>query len=246
MKVVKFGALRVGQTVKKIVPIVNNSPASITFHLGMTPSTLALQDKTTMKLSPLNEITLAPKGGTAKVELVFSPKCRIPQFTEEVFINSPLDFLVYYCSESQVLLECAGLFQPLFVVSGSCQGTEIQLDATSIPFGAVVQKSSSSRKLIMSNTGDIGARLVCSSVSVRWSSKVVYRFKWDVKKFGPDFRIVPSEGYLSPGMEVPFDITFHPVEISNDIRYDVSSIIVVLFLRSTVPALFFSEFEMHH
>ncbi|ELT89592.1 hypothetical protein CAPTEDRAFT_222082 [Capitella teleta] len=185
MKVVKFGALRVGQTVKKIIPIINNSPASITFHLGITPSTLALQDTATLKLAPLTEVTLAPKGGTSKVEMVFSPKCRIPQFAEEV------------------LLEFAGLFQPLFVITGSCQGTEIQMDVASIPFGAVVQKSSSVRKLIMSNTGDIGAR-----------------FKWELKKFAPDFSITPAEGYLSPGMDVPFDVTFHPVDISNDIRYD--------------------------
>ena len=54
-------------------------------------------------------------------------------------------------------LECAGLFQPLFVVSGSCQGIEIVLDSDAIPFCAVVQKSSSTRTLVMSNVGDIGA-----------------------------------------------------------------------------------------
>ena len=60
----------------------------------------------------------------------------------------------------QVLLECAGLHQPLFVVQGSCQGIEISLDSDAIPFGAVVKKSSSSRNVIMNNTGDIGAKLV--------------------------------------------------------------------------------------
>ena len=102
------------------------------------------------------------------------------------------------------MLECAGLFQPLFVVSGSCQGIEISLDSEAIPFGAVVQKSSSARKLIMVNTGDIGAR-----------------FKWDHRRFEPDFSITPTEGYISPGMEVPFEVTFHPQEISQDIRYEV-------------------------
>ena len=65
---------------------------------------------------------------------------------------------VYLWNGLQVMLECAGLFQPLFVVSGSCQGIEISLDSEALPFGAVVQKSSSSRKLMMLNTGDIGAR----------------------------------------------------------------------------------------
>ena len=55
-------------------------------------------------------------------------------------------------------MECAGMYQPLFVVSGSCQGIEISLDTAAIPFGAVAQRSSSSRKLLMQNTGDIGSR----------------------------------------------------------------------------------------
>ena len=58
----------------------------------------------------------------------------------------------------QVQLECAGLLQTLFVISGSCQGLEIALDVDSVLFGAVVQSSSSTRQFIMNNTGDIGAR----------------------------------------------------------------------------------------
>ena len=37
----------------------------------------------------------------------------------------------------------------------------------------------------------------------------------------PDFTIVPDSGYLAPGMDITFDITFHPVEVALDIRYDV-------------------------
>ena len=55
-------------------------------------------------------------------------------------------------------MECSGMSQPLFVVSGSCQGIEISLDTNSVPFGSVVQKSSSVRKLVMTNSGDIGAK----------------------------------------------------------------------------------------
>lgn len=51
------------------------------------------------------------------------------------------------------------------------------------------------------------------------------RFKWDVRKFSPDFSVSPTEGYISPGMEVPHDIIFHPQEVNTDIRYDVSIII---------------------
>ena len=51
----------------------------------------------------------------------------------------------------------------------------------------------------------------------------VCRFKWDVKKFAHDYSISPAEGYISPGMEVPFEVTFHPKEINNDIRYEVTT-----------------------
>ena len=66
-KTVKLGAVRVGQTVKRSIPIVNKSPASISFRLGFTPSTSALQDKGVLKYHPQEEITLEGKGGTAKV-----------------------------------------------------------------------------------------------------------------------------------------------------------------------------------
>ena len=49
------------------------------------------------------------------------------------------------------------------------------------------------------------------------------RFKWDVKRFRPDFSISPEVGFITPGMDVTFEVTFHPKEIAQDIRYDVSS-----------------------
>ena len=35
-----------------------------------------------------------------------------------------------------------------------------------------------------------------------FSGVCLYSFKWDADKFAPDFSISPTEGYLSPGMEV--------------------------------------------
>lgn len=49
-----------------------------------------------------------------------------------------------------------------------------------------------------------------------------FRFKWDVSHLGPHFSISPTDGYISSGMEVMFDVVFHPQEISADIRNDVS------------------------
>lgn len=58
----------------------------------------------------------------------------------------------------QVIMESFGMSQPLFVVRGSCHGIEIKLDSDHVPFGAVVLHSQSSRRILMMNTGDIGAR----------------------------------------------------------------------------------------
>ncbi|KAK7505819.1 hypothetical protein BaRGS_00003090 [Batillaria attramentaria] len=184
-KTVSLGARYVGDVVKKYIPIVNNSPAPITFHLAFTPSSPKLQSAEVLSVAPTGQITLDPRGGTTKVEIIFKPKTRIPAFTEEV------------------LLECAGLSQTLFVLRGSCVGMEVNLDTDALPFGTVYQRSQTTRKLIMSNTGDMNTR-----------------FRWDVDSFLPDFSITPVEGYITPGMEVTFDVNFHPQKVSADIRYD--------------------------
>ena len=104
----------------------------------------------------------------------------------------------------QVIFECAGVSSPLFTITGACQGLEIKLDSEAIPFGSVVLGSKSSRKLIMMNIGDIGAS-----------------FSWNVERFAPYYTINPSKGYITPGMEVPFEVIFSPNAVNQDIRCDV-------------------------
>ena len=83
-KLVNLGSRYVGDVVKKYVPIVNNSPAAITFQLAFTPSSPKLQTVDVLSIAPTGPITLDPRGGTTKVEIVFKPKSRIPAFNEEV------------------------------------------------------------------------------------------------------------------------------------------------------------------
>lgn len=45
------------------------------------------------------------------------------------------------------------------------------------------------------------------------------RFKWDVKKFEPHFSISPEEGYITAGMEVSFEVTYHPTEVGKESLY---------------------------
>ncbi|NWU95982.1 HYDIN protein, partial [Upupa epops] len=184
-KVVKLGALSIGQTVKKVITIANNSAAPITFKLYLMSTTPELQEAGVLCLNPTGKLSLKPKGDTCKVEVTFSPKCRIQAFTEKV------------------MLECNGLVHSLFVVQGSCQGIHVSLDQDHLSFGAVMQQSYTSQRIIMQNTGDIGVK-----------------FKWDIKSFKPDFSISPTEGYISSGMDVPFVVTFRPSKLSQAIQYE--------------------------
>lgn len=47
------------------------------------------------------------------------------------------------------------------------------------------------------------------------------RFKWDVSKLAADFCLSPSEGYISAGMDVPFDVVYRPTDVSSDLRSEV-------------------------
>ena len=57
-------------------------------------------------------------------------------------------------------MEAYGQSHPLFVIKGSCHGVEISLDINHVPFGAVVKSSRSTRRILLMNTGDIGAKYV--------------------------------------------------------------------------------------
>lgn len=114
-----------------------------------------------------------------------------------------------------MILECCSVSQPLFTIVGACQGLEVKLESEAIPFGSVTLGSSSSRKLMMVNNGDIGTP-----------------FSWNLEAFRPAFNISPHKGYISPGMTVAFEITFLPTEVNQDIRCDVSEgVLRLIFYR---------------
>ncbi|XP_072551301.1 hydrocephalus-inducing protein homolog [Salminus brasiliensis] len=184
-KDVKLGALQVGQKSRKLIPLINNSDSSLTFSLLFTPSAHTLLDSRVLSLRPEREVTLPGGGGRCVVEVVFTPCQRMAPFSEEL------------------QLKCLGTVCPLLVLKGCCQGVEVTLDQDYLLFGAVSQRCQATRRIILQNTGDIGAR-----------------FQWDVKSFAPDFSICPAEGYIFPGMEVPLEVIFAPVEVRQNVRYD--------------------------
>ncbi|XP_069882349.1 hydrocephalus-inducing protein homolog isoform X1 [Dipodomys merriami] len=179
-KIVKLGAVLPGQVVKKTITIMNNSLAQITFNQSALFSTPELQEPKVINLVPFQNITLKPKE-ICKVEITFSPKKRVPPFSEEVFV------------------EFLGILYPLFLLTGCCQALEISLDQEHLPFGPVVYQTQATRRILMFNTGDVGAR-----------------FKWDIRKCKPHFSIKPDEGYITAGMEVSFEVTYHPTEMGKE------------------------------
>nr|XP_012627881.1 hydrocephalus-inducing protein homolog isoform X3 [Microcebus murinus] len=182
-RIVKLGAILPGQVVKKTVSIMNNSLAQITFNQSVMFSIPELQEPKVITLVPFHNISLKPKE-VCKLEVTFAPKKRVPLFSEEVF------------------MECMGLLRPLFLLNGCCQALEISLDQDHLAFGPVVYQTQATRRILMLNTGDIGAR-----------------FKWDAKKFEPHFSISPKEGYITSGMEVSFEVSYHPTEVGKESFY---------------------------
>ncbi|KAM9191706.1 LOW QUALITY PROTEIN: hydrocephalus-inducing protein homolog [Dugong dugon] len=182
-RIVKLGAVLPGQVVKKTVSIMNNSLTQLTFNQSVLFSIPELREPKVITLTPFNNISLKPKE-VIKLDVVFAPKKRIPPFSEEVF------------------MECMGLLRPLFLLSGCCQALEISLDQEHLPFGPVVYQTQATRRILMLNTGDVGAR-----------------FKWDARKFEPHFSITPEEGYITAGMEVSFEVTYHPMEVGKESLY---------------------------
>uniref|UniRef100_G3VZI4 HYDIN axonemal central pair apparatus protein n=1 Tax=Sarcophilus harrisii TaxID=9305 RepID=G3VZI4_SARHA len=182
-RIVKFGALLPGQVVKRTALIVNHSLISLTFNLVTKFNVMELREVKVITITPCFNITLKPQE-TCKVDIVFSPNKRVPQFNEEV------------------TLDYTGCLRPLFLINGCCQALEITLDQEHIPFGAVVYQSHATRRLLMMNTGDIGAR-----------------FQWDSKKFAPNFSITPTKGYITPGMEVAFEVIYRPTELGKESLY---------------------------
>ncbi|XP_076848184.1 hydrocephalus-inducing protein homolog isoform X3 [Brachyhypopomus gauderio] len=183
-KVVKLGALQVGQSCRRLIPVINHSRSPLTFSLLLTLSTHTLLDAKVLSVRPEGDVTLRGGGGRCELEVLFAPKQRIAPFSAEL------------------QLECLGTVRPLLVLKGSCHGVEVTLDQDYLFFGAVTQHCQTTRRIILQNTGDIGAR-----------------FHWDLNRFAPDFSICPSEGYICPGMEVSLEVTFAPVEVKQDLCY---------------------------
>lgn len=182
-KLFDVGTLQIGKSSKKTLQLINRSVTSVDFNLIFEPkSDILSKDKSILQVLPIQGITLKPNQ-TLDLQFKFTPKQRIQKFIEELVI------------------EYNGIHTPLCSVQGACHGYSIWLEANTIPFGAIAQKCSTTKRVLMHNDGDIGAS-----------------FKWDLAGMKPEFNIYPQLGYISPGMEINFDITFNPTELVSDLR----------------------------
>ncbi|CAJ1057505.1 hydrocephalus-inducing protein homolog isoform X2 [Xyrichtys novacula] len=164
---------------------------------------------TLVNRSPLDlSFTLLLNTNTAldQKDLSFSP-------TRELVLKAKggsCDVEIQFSPRQQVPLISAelqaqfpGLFLPLLTIQGCCKVVEVQLDQDHLAFGAVVQGCQARKRIVMRNIGDIGAR-----------------FQWKTDSFPPELSIAPAKGYISPDKEVPLEVTFAPVELNKDTRYE--------------------------
>lgn len=83
-----------------------------------------------------------------------------------------------------------------------------------------------------------------SKSSTQFSVHLLTRFNWKTEDFPAEVSIVPAKGFINPGMEVPFQVTFAPVELISDTRYEnllclvegSSSVVTLIVTGSCIAA----------
>ncbi len=82
----------------------------------------------------------------------------------------------------------------LLSLSGSCVGADLAMDTDALSMGIVVVNSTVTKRLKLTNTGDVG----CT-------------YSLILEKFQKDLKFFPSTGFLAPGEAAALDVTFSPV-----------------------------------
>lgn len=118
--------------------------------------------------------------------------------------------------EKDLFLRVGGSIKKLLTLSGCCQGAEVILETDNLSYGAVCLGSHLVKKVRLQNCGDITAK-----------------FHWNANEFSPDFLVSPAEGIIPPNQHKTIEITFKPLAVNPDIRYDR----VVCMIDGTAPAV---------
>ena len=181
-RILRFGSIAVGSRATKTVEVVNQSVVPVEFAAmgdlqGLSENNLTITPTSLIKLQPQE---------SQKITFTFEPTRRIAEFTEKI------------------TAELVDQRVPLLDVVGACQGVQFEMDNDQISFGTETLHSRATRRVLLNNTGDIGAKFA-------WQLSEEAR-KW--------FTIVPETGYLSPGLEVILTITFMPHVVQSEVRFE--------------------------
>lgn len=107
----------------------------------------------------------------------------------------------------KIAAEVDSTILPLLFVRGSCVARQFRLDQNNFYFGTIVEGCTKILKIVLFNEGDFGAK-----------------FKWNVSRLGPHFRLEPVSGYCSPGMDITFDLIYQPKLLSPLLEAEVTSL----------------------
>ncbi|XP_077566662.1 hydrocephalus-inducing protein homolog isoform X1 [Stigmatopora nigra] len=114
---------------------------------------------------------------------------------------TPHQRIAPFIAELQAVID--SYFHPLLTIHGCCQGVAVRLEQDHLGFGAIVQHCQAKKKVVIINNGELCAR-----------------FEWKTEDFPPELSIQPAKGSIQPGAEVPLELTFAPVRLNNDSRYE--------------------------
>eukprot|EP01028_Stygiella_incarcerata_P012050 TRINITY_DN7246_c0_g1_i2.p1 TRINITY_DN7246_c0_g1~~TRINITY_DN7246_c0_g1_i2.p1 ORF type:complete len:3099 (+),score=817.41 TRINITY_DN7246_c0_g1_i2:4292-13588(+) len=134
LQVVNFGSLRVGETARKVVRLVNRS--KIPAEVSMEEFASSLEPHF-IRVYPLHPIVLPPRG-QGDIDLTFAPHSRIRTFNVDLKVS------------------IAGMPRNLVRLVGAAQGVEVKIEPRTIGFGPVVEKTSVSQRVVIENSGDLG------------------------------------------------------------------------------------------
>jgi len=142
------------------------------------------------------EVTIA----LSKASVTGVPVCTLrPREAMEVALSFAPSRRVQAFSEELFAL-LSNRPRALLMLHGACQAMEVRLETEAVPFGPVVRNATATRRVQLENQGDIGTR-----------------FEWDPLQLAPHFAISPLSGFIGPGEDVTFELTFRPSELSRDL-----------------------------
>ncbi|KAF8569703.1 hypothetical protein P879_07051, partial [Paragonimus westermani] len=147
---------------------------------------------------------LEANGGKITVEVSFQSTKRLERFTEEVLCElAAVDRDRPNIQPPEEGQENKRFYLPVFIVQGAYKMHDIRFDMDSVNFGPVVCGGQLTKRLVLVNYGDLGAK-----------------FTWVEKTFGSGLTIEPMDGFIAPNTEVPFNVTLAPTKLAQEVRME--------------------------